>query len=240
MQDEFIEREYRRLKESAKPRGDIHSQQYSRQGIQGLNQSEQVHYGRDSAKGNKQLSSHLQYMESSGAALLVNESALQLGDVNLSNINLAQGRNFSDDEDCLNAEQFIAQNSTKVNRKTPNLKRSRQKSKNDQDSRIDPEDDDFINEVTEPVKAKTKSELLGRSALQGSRQSSRSRSKSNEESQRSSQKRKSRRKKKGDEMLNEASFEKSGIMSDQHLSLAEMMALPTAEVEAIESSGNDY
>ena len=54
---------------------------------------------------------------------------------------------------------------------------------------IDPEDDDLINEVTEPLKAKTKTELLGNVAL-GSRQSSRSRSrsKSNERSQRSSKK----------------------------------------------------
>jgi len=41
-------------------------------------------------------------------------------------------------------------------------------------------------------------------------------------------------------MLNEASFERSGIMSDQHLYLAEMMALPTAEADAIGISGNDY
>lgn len=40
--------------------------------------------------------------------------------------------------------------------------------------------------------------------------------------------------------MNDTSFEKGGGLSDQQLSHADMMALPTAEVEAIESSGNEY
>ena len=70
---------------------------------------------------------------------------------------------------------------------------------------IDPEDDDLINEVTEPMKAKTKIELLGTGKV-GSRQSSRSRSrsKSNERSQRSSRKNRSFKIKDG-KMLNETS-----------------------------------
>ena len=57
----------------------------------------------------------------------------------------------------------MAQNSTKVNRKPPSSskKRSRKDSKYEYAIGLDLEDDDFINEVTEPVKAKTKNELLG-------------------------------------------------------------------------------
>ena len=72
---------------------------------------------------------------------------------------------------------------------------------------IDPEDDDLINEVTEPMKAKTKTELMGGTGKVGSRQSSRSRSrsKSNERSQRSSRKNRSFRMMKDGKMLNETS-----------------------------------
>lgn len=93
-------------------------------------------------------------------------------------------------------------------------------------------DDDFINEVIEPVKAKTKEELLGGQGGHGvSRQSSRSRSKSNEKSQ--SSKRKNRKFKK---TFNEVS---NGNLMDRDGSQTEIMALPTAGGDQLESEANE-
>ncbi len=136
-------------------------------------------------------------MDNSGAALLNNDdSSKQLGDINLSNIilnNAGSGKGIFEDDVGLDADAFIAQNTTNVRRRPPSSgksqsKRSRKGSKHDEADAIDPEDDDFINEVTEPMKAKSKNELLGRSGKKErsiSRHSSRSRSRSNEISQRS-------------------------------------------------------
>ena len=118
-----------------------------------------------------------------------------------------------EDEMGINADAFLAQNATNVKRKPPiggsGMSRtkaaSRKDSKHDRYSQLDP-DDDFINEVTEPMKAKTKDELLGHEPRRGtSRQSSRSRSrsKSNEMSQKSGRRRS--RLSKGAKMLNEQS-----------------------------------
>ena len=95
---------------------------------------------------------------------------------------------------------------------------------------IDPEDDDLINEVTEPVKAKTKTELLGgQRKTGGSRQSSRSRSrsKSNEKSQRSSKKNRGFKIKDG-KMLNEASHRSLDKIENSQQSETNLMAMPTA------------
>lgn len=99
-----------------------------------------------------------------------------------------------------------------MKRKPPSSRHSHKKrysqigSKQDEVGSVDPEDDDLINEVTAPMKAKTKTELLGNEKRGGSRQSSRSRSrsKSNERSQRSTKKNKSM-KIKGGKVFNEAS-----------------------------------
>ena len=107
------------------------------------------------------------------------------------------------------------------------------------------EDDDFINQVTEPMKAKTKSELLGTAGadkLTRSRHSSRSRSrsKSNEKSVRTSKK---GWKIEGGKMLNEEShrsFDRAPASDHQQHSQAEMMAMPTAgEVEPVDGQEND-
>ena len=156
-------------------------------------------------------------MDHSGAALLNNDdSSKQLGDINLSNIILNNGGTgkgiFEDDDEGLDAEAFIAQNTTNVRRrptsshKSRASKRSRKGSKHDEAEGIDPEDDDFINEVTEPMKAKTKNELLGRDRNRSSSRhssKSRSRSRSNEISQRSQKK--SHKIQKGNKIFNETS-----------------------------------
>ena len=100
------------------------------------------------------------------------------------------GNELFGDSDGLNADVFVAQNTTQVKRKPPSSRHSVHRQS------IDPDDDDFINEVTEPMQAKTKAELLDASApvsekRQRSRQHSsrsRSRSKSKDGSYRSSKK----------------------------------------------------
>ena len=173
----------------ARKDGGALSQNYSEIEPMGLNQSERVHKG-DSSTGGKPLSSHQRFMDHSGAALLNNDdSSKQLGDINLSNIILNNGGTgkgiFEDEDEELDAEAFIAQNTTNVRRrptsshKSRASKRSRKGSKHDEAEGIDPNDDDFINDVTEPMKAKTKNELLGRGQNRSSsRQSSKSRSRS--------------------------------------------------------------
>lgn len=140
-----------------------------------------------------------------------------------------------DDADGLNADAFIAQNTTNVKRKPPSSRHSQHKryshigSKQEEVASVDPDDDDLINEVTEPMKAKTKTELLGENKRIGSRQSSRSRSrsKSNERSQRSSKKNRSLRIK-GGKMLNEASHRSFDKAENSEHSNTDMMAMPTA------------
>ena len=113
MQNEFIEREYRKLKDASKHRGlTTHSQHYSDEyGPMGGNQSNKINY--QPSGSDKPLSSHLRYqMESSGTALINQE----LGDANLSNLILdgpaGHGATYSDDETGLNADAFLAQNTT--------------------------------------------------------------------------------------------------------------------------------
>ena len=152
-------------------------------------------------------------MESSGAALLAGgNSSQRLGDISLSNIILHDRAQNDMFDDGLNADTFMAQNATTVKRKPPSSRHSHKKrysrvsaNNKEAEASIDPEDDDLINEVTEPMKAKTKTELLGNTKV-GSRQSSRSRSrsKSNEKSHRSSRKNKNFKIKDG-KMLNEVS-----------------------------------
>ena len=113
-----------------------------------------------------------------------------------------------DDAEGLNADTFVAQNTTKKIR-PPSSRHSMNKKRmgeNEYDG-IDAEDDDFINEMTQPMKAKTKHELIGTRGHDRSRQSSksRSRSKSNEKSMRSSKKMDGSFKITGGKMLNEAS-----------------------------------
>lgn len=106
---------------------------------------------------------------------------------------------------------------------------------------IDPDDDDLINEVTEPMKAKTKSELLG-NRIARSRQSSRSRSrsKSNEKSQRSSRQNRGFRIKDG-KMLNENSHRSLDRVQGSEPSDANIMAMPTAgEVNEQELRNLDF
>ena len=86
MQDEFIEREYLRLKQAARQKGGVHSQQHSHQDDLAMNQSEKVHLDDKSALS-KTLSSHLKLMDASGIHLLQGDTSAQnLGDANASNI----------------------------------------------------------------------------------------------------------------------------------------------------------
>ena len=76
--------------------------------MMGINQSEKNHGG--DTTHNKPMSSHMRFMDSSGAALLAANSSGRLGDVSLSNIILhdrVQNDMFEDPEG-LNAEAFMA------------------------------------------------------------------------------------------------------------------------------------
>ena len=170
-----------------------------------------------------------------------------MGDVNLSNIILNNAGSakgiFEDDDDGLNADAFIARNTTNVRRKPSSPKKSqsrhsRKGSKHDELEGIDPEDDDFINEVTEPMKAKTKNELLGRGGS-NSRASSRSRSRSNDISQRSNKKPPKGSRKGGSKILtqnSQRSYGKGGA-SERNNSQTEIMAMATAgEADPVESA----
>ena len=236
MQDEFIEREYLKLKQQARQKGGNHSQQHSQHDAMGINQSEKVHEG-DSTHA-KPISSHMRFMDNSGAQLLQQNSSQRLGDASLSNIvlNDRHANDMFDDADGLNADAFMAQNTTNVKRKPPSSRHSHKKrysqigSKQDEVGSVDPEDDDLINEVTAPMKAKTKTELLGNEKRGGSRQSSRSRSrsKSNERSQRSTKKNKSM-KIKGGKVFNEASHRSlDNKEENSEQSQADMMVMATA------------
>ena len=148
------------------------------------------------------------------------------------------GATYSDDEIGLNADTFMAQNTTKVKRKPPSSKRSKNQ---------DPEDDDFINEVIEPVKAKTKEELFGPGFKDPtrSRQSSRSRSrsKSNEgKSQRSNSQRK--RSGKHSSRVNKMLFNEQSNRSFERgqPNVEQFMAMPTSGGDQdgnLESGGNE-
>ena len=63
------------------------------------------------------------------------------------------GNELFGDSDGLNADVFIAQNTTQVKRKPPSSRHSVQKQsrRGSSGEAIDPDDDDFINEVTEPM-----------------------------------------------------------------------------------------
>ena len=79
--------------------------------MMGINQSEKVHGGETTY--NKPISSHMRFMESSGAALLGagGNSSQRLGDISLSNIILhdrAQQNDMFEDADGLNADTFMA------------------------------------------------------------------------------------------------------------------------------------
>jgi len=189
---------------------------------------------------NKPVSSHMRNnINNSGTALLAGgNSSQRLGDISLSNIILhdrAQNDMF-DDADGLNADAFMAQNATTVKRKPPSSRHSQSKrhsrvgrNKHEAEANsIDPEDDELINDVTEPMKAKTKNELLGTGNVR-SRQSSRSRSrsKSNERSQRSSKKSRGFKIKDG-KMLNENSHRSLDKIENSEQSEANIMAMPTA------------
>ena len=76
MQDEFIEREYLRLKQAARQKGGVYSQQHSHKDDLGLNQSERVHLD-DKSAASKTLSSHLKFMDNSGAQLLAGDVSAQ-------------------------------------------------------------------------------------------------------------------------------------------------------------------
>jgi len=79
-------------------------------------------------------------------------------DSHLNDENILQDRETGDyhiqSNDELTADAFQARNSTNVKRKPPRNPSSQSQQKEDQD-------ENFIDQVTEPMKAKTKTELLG-------------------------------------------------------------------------------
>ena len=176
MQDEFIEREYMKLKMAARMSGEVYSEQLSKHELTNLNPSEKVNQA-GSSNLNKALSSanNVQQVDGSGVALLNDDSRQRLGDVDLSNLILQDraGGDYYEDlgGDKFDAETFVAQNTTKVRRKPPSSGKASHKKqsssltngskKSKHVKAEDPVDDDFINEVIEPMKAKTKFELLG-------------------------------------------------------------------------------
>ena len=154
MQDEFVEREYQKLKQAAREqntsiqmnKSQLHSQLASdnAKGLPPISSIRDQH-GSSNASRRAINNSHVPLLPSSEDSAL---DLMMLHDREAGDFNV----NSSDQ---LTADAFMAANSTNVKRKPPKDPSSL--------SRLDKEEEEenFIDQVTEPMRAKTKNELLG-------------------------------------------------------------------------------